>query len=199
MKKILGCVMGVVLAMALTCQGATFRPLPNESKADMGATHVAVITSADLAGATTNTCTITNVVTAAKQGYELVAMVLVTAFVDNATNAHASTAIIVGDGDDDNLYLTSTELNSVGTEVFLKYGRDAEAVTITNVVGTTTNTYIVRSAESVAAPAYGQKLYTAAGAITTTFTGTAAYALSTLDAGEVRLYFRVKDAAKSNP
>jgi hypothetical protein len=106
---------------------------------------VAVITYADLAVSGTNSCVVTNLVTDAKQSYELIAMLLKTPFVDDATNAHNSTLITVGDGSDADLYLTSTELNSNGTEVFLKFPRSERTLTTvsatrTNVTGVTINT-----------------------------------------------------------
>ena len=212
MKKTYGLgwvVMLVVLFMAMFCQAASWRPLPTESKAQMGATHVAVITYADLASGATNTFVLTNAVPAAKQGYELVGMVLVTPFVDNATNGHNSTAIKVGDGDDDDLYLTSTELNIHGTEVYVKFPREDRTFSTTKLTNSivylnattnlATNTIVYVSAAADAGSDFGRKLYTAAGAIKTTFTGTSPYPLSALAAGEVRLYFRVWDAAKQNP
>jgi hypothetical protein len=124
--------------------GAYVYPLTEQEKADTGANYMVKITHADLTEASTNTAqTITNVLAvAAKQGVELVAMVLKTPFTDDATNAFASVALTVGDGTDTDLYLDSTELNSYGAEVYLKYGRTgfngaATLAFVTNVADTT--------------------------------------------------------------
>jgi len=162
--------------MGMSASAGGVQPLRIEESVAWDATDVAIITYEDLTETTTNVAqTISDVMTvAAKQGLELVAAVLVTPFTDTATNAFASVAVTVGDGTDADLYLTSMELNSYGTEVYLQYGR-----TVWN-SGTTNNVTL----------SYGRKLYTAADTIDFVFTPTTGYALSALDAGEVRFYFR---------
>ncbi len=131
----------VLMLSASISMAATFRSLPLDSKADFGATHVATITYTDLTRTNLDgsSQTLSNLCdVAAKQSVEMVAMVLVTPFVDNATNAHNSTLLSVGDSTSDTLFLTSTELNSNGTEVYIKFGRNAVAgttATSTNVTG----------------------------------------------------------------
>ncbi|MEI7903042.1 MAG: hypothetical protein WCK89_22615, partial [bacterium] len=128
-KRLAGMTAIIILAAA-PGRGASFRPLPEQQQIYMGATHVAVITHADLTDTNVNTAqTLTNVFTVAeKQGVQLVAMQLITAF-NAGNNATGSVAVIVGDGTDTDLYLTSTELNSNLTEVWLKYGRSVQAAT----------------------------------------------------------------------
>jgi len=191
MKK-LG-LMVAILAVASLTMAATFRPLPEQEQAYIGATHVATIGYADLTDTNVNTAqTLTNVVSVeAKQGVQLVAMQLITAF-NAGNNATGSVAVIVGDGTDTDLYLTSTELNSNLTEVWLKYGRSVQAATsgvITNVIGATTNLVTVLTA--LTDDVTGRKLYTASDTIDFTFTPNAVNSLSQNTAGEVRFYFKI--------
>ncbi len=227
--KFVSSIMAVMLAAGIS-MGATFRSLPNESKADFGATHVATITYTDLADATNlaaGTYVISNICpVAAKQSVEMVAMVLVSGFYDTATNGHSSTAVTVGDGDSATTYMTSTELNTNGTAVYIKFGKSPLAVTSsiqTNVIaisllttncwvnGGTNQFYLVTNATITSETQTrltgitdlnnntGTKVYTSAGDLKFTFTGTSSYAMQDLDAGEVRFYFRLKDAAILNP
>jgi len=97
-----------------------------------GATHVAVIDYADLASYTTsNTAAVITNAILAKTGVEFVELMLDTAFDTGNTNYTGSVAVKVGDGSDDDLFLTSTELASDGSEVFIKYGAPNSA-TITS-------------------------------------------------------------------
>jgi hypothetical protein len=177
MKRLIGLmsVLGL-LAWGVRCNGSGFYKLPQESKADMGATHVAVITYADFSAYTAtngSTYVMSNLCTLAeKQGVEMVAMMLVTPFHDSVRpTTNASVMMQVGDLAETNLYLQSTQLDSDGTEVYLQYGRAT------------------------------QQLYTAANKLCFSFTGSAAPAssLSAMDSGEVRVYFRIRDAALPAP
>lgn len=159
-------VMGLVIVTMLAARlalASSFRPLPEQERANIGATHVATVTYADLTETNTNTAqTLTNVfAVAAKEGVQLVAMQLVTAFDTGNTNYTGSVLVTVGDGTDTDLYLTSAELASDGTEVWLKYGTT------------------------------GRKVYTAADTIDFVFTPNSDEALSANTAGEVRFYFKV--------
>ena len=100
-------------------------------------------------------------------GVELTGMELVTAFVSSDATL-LSTAVVVGDGSSTNRFLTSTELNAAGTEVFLKGG-----------------------APALSAVPY---VYTADDTVDVVVTGTAAKLLNTHTAGKVRFYFTVTDA-----
>lgn len=133
-------VLAMVLVMAGFVSAASFRPLPEQEQAHIGATHVATITHADLTETNVDTAqTLTNVfVVAAKQGVQLVAMQLITAF-DAGNNATGSVCVTVGDGTDTDLYLTSTELNSNLTEVWLKFGRSVQAETSGSLIYAKTN------------------------------------------------------------
>ena len=110
----------MVLLVAGWTQAASFRPLPEQEQVNLGATHVLTMTYADFTETTTNTAqTFTNVfAVSAKEGVQLVAMQLKTAYDTGNTNYTGSCAVTVGDGADADLYLTSTELASDGTKCF---------------------------------------------------------------------------------
>jgi hypothetical protein len=188
----------VIIVMLLVCgfgaQAASFRPLLEQEKAHLGATHEATITYADFTQTNTNTAvTLTNVFPVlAKQGVELKAMQLVTAFDTANTNYTGSVAVTVGDGTDADLYLTSTELASDGTEVWVKLGRSVQEATsgvVTQVVGGVTNAITVLTA--LTDDSTGRKVYTAADTVDFTFTPNAEEALDALTVGEVRFYFKI--------
>jgi len=126
--------------------GATVRPLGLEERALRGATHVVNIGHADLTETTANTPQTLAALFAvqAKMGVEVTCFELVTGFAYSTTNGFNSVALTVGDGADGDLYLTSTEINSEGSEVWLKEGRFVwnTATTgsfVTNVADTTSN------------------------------------------------------------
>lgn len=227
--KFVSSIMAVMLAASIS-MGATFRSLPHESMADIGATHVAVITYSDLASATNlaaGTYVVSNICpVAAKQSVEMVAMILVAPFYDSATNGHSSTTVTVGDGTSATAFMTSTEMNTNGTAVYVKFGTSPAALTTstqTNIIAVTFNTtncwvnggtnqfYLVTNITATAETQTrvtgitdlnnntGTKVYTSANDLKFTFTGTSSYAMQDLDAGEVRFYFRIKDAAVANP
>lgn len=129
------------------------------------ATHYGEITFADLTAAG-NTQSFNLAVIAAKLGLMLVHAQLVDAFV-SSDGSLVSTAITVGDSGSANRFLTSMELNSVGTPIWLKGG-------------VALNPYL--------------QVYTAADNLIVAFTATAAKLLNTHTAGKVRFYFRVVDA-----
>ena len=217
MKKILtiGLMVLTVLAMVGLVQAANWVPLGAQEAAVLGATHVARVTFEDLADSTdTNTAlVITNIHPfAAKDAVECVGMVLETAFTSGNTNYTGSVLLTVGDSSDADLFLTSTELASDGTEVWFKFGRsDVETITVaatlatntiiylgaTNDVLTNTTIYVpAKPTASAAAGVAGQKIYTAANYLYLTLTPNAEEALSANTAGAFRLYFRVRQGGK---
>lgn len=134
-------VMVMVAALVMVAglvQAATIRPMPISEEAHFGATHLVTVKYSDLTEATANTAqSLTNLISvAAKQSVELVAMMLVTPWAVGNTNYTDSCLLEVGDGTDSDLYLTSTELASDGTEVFLKFGRSPEALSTTSATRT---------------------------------------------------------------
>jgi len=189
--------MGLVAVGAYA--GGGLYVLPLNDQGPKGATHVVKITQADLTEAVSNTAqTITTLFpVAAKQGVECIAAVLKTAFVDSTEAALASVTLTVGDGTDADLFLTSMELDSYGTEVFLKYGRTQAGVATTIyaapvTTGTCTNAYSVMVDGS-----YGKKLYTTADTVDFVFTPAGGvHGLVDLTAGEVWIYFRVWDGSR---
>jgi len=120
MKKLIT-MMIMVLGMALFAQATEWQPLSALEAADTGANRVLIVDYADLTTTTTNTAQTLTVSIPAKAAVRFVGMELVTAFDTANTNYTGSLAVIVGDGADDNLFLTSTELASDGTEVWAKF------------------------------------------------------------------------------
>lgn len=209
MKSKFGLCVSVIVFLAGLVQvgsAAQWRPLGVEGAAlEGGATHVLTLDYTDLAtGTDTNTAVVlTNIVEfAAKTGAELLYMKLNTAFDTANTNFTGSTLLEVGDSADADLFLTSTELASDGTEVFLAYGRrDADTITSTvtkqtvSLTDTNAVTAVVVTNALVAstgtAGVVGRKLYTAANYLKVTFTPNAEEALSANTSGSVSLYFRL--------
>lgn len=174
----------MVLAMVIgmTSQAATLTPLDAREAALMGATHVVRIAAEDMAASTsTNTALVlSNILVSAKEQLECVAMVLDKAFDTGNTNYTGSVALTVGDSTDADLYLTSTELASDGSEVFLKAGRaDAPTVAVTTGFVATVTSGVI-----------GKKIYTTSDYIKLTFTPNTEEALSANTAGVVSVYFR---------
>lgn len=192
---VMAAVVGLAVAPAMAASGA-FKALPTEARASIGATHFVEFTPADFAASTaTNTALcITNAIPA-KWAVSFVAMVLETAFDTKNTGFTGSCAMKVGDASDDDLFLTSTELASDGTEVWAKFG-PPNAYTITPTIATTpaTNGIVYAAMTNVTAAAtagvLGQVVYASAGIVRYTFTPNAEEGLYTNQVGKVRLYFK---------
>jgi len=166
----------------------------HESVALAGATHRVVLTHEDLTLTTTNgTAQTVELFNAqAKEGVELVAAVLKTAFLSSSQTGLVSVAVTVGDAADPDRYLTTTEVCSHGTEVWLKYGRGVSDATTTTLVydkggDTDAGTNVVVTAVVPAQNVYTTE--TAVNAVATPTTG--AFGLDALTQGELWLYFRV--------
>jgi len=168
----------MILALgALVAGAAEWRPVAlEESAANGGATRVLTVDYADLTTAATNTAQTLTVAIPAKCAVRLTAMVLDAAFDTANTNYTGSLAVTVGDGSDVDLYLTSTELASDGTEVWKKFGNTAWNS------GTATNVTF----------AYGSKVYTAADTLDFIFTPNAEEAVSANTSGAMKFYFYLK-------
>jgi hypothetical protein len=140
MKRTMAMAVAVWMAVLVAAQAWQWGALSvPEMAAHGGATHVAIFKYSDFTMATTNTAqTFTNGV-AARTGVECMGMVLDAAFDVGTTNYTGSCLLKVGDGSDDDLFLTSTELASDGTEVFVKYG-PPNSVAVT--AGLQTNTVV---------------------------------------------------------
>ena len=156
-------VIGVVVVEAGSLQ---IRPLTEQEKAELGANMEVQVLYTNLTTTTTNTAQTLTMNVQAKYGVKLAAMMLKKAFDTSNTNFTGSLAVKVGDGDDDDKYLTSTELASDGTEVWMKFGETTGSV------------------------------YTAADTVDFIFTPNAAEAVGSNTVGEVRFYLRILDAAK---
>lgn len=138
-----------------------------EEVAVRGGANVGVeIVAADLTAATA-TQTINLLTVAAKMGAALVSIELKEAFA-SSDETLISTAFTVGDGSLATRWLSSTEANAAGTEVFLKGG-------------TLANTAL-------------PYVFTGDDTIDLFLTATTGKALNTHTAGKLRLYFNVTDA-----
>lgn len=180
MKKQALIAIAILTGVSLAAAAPTVRPVTIQQSAKMGATHVVEIDYADFTETSTNTAESfgSSFPVVAKMGVECVGAQLITAFTTGNTNFTTSVAVTVGDGTDADLYLTSTELASDGTEVWWKYGRSVWNS------GSATNVTL----------SYGQKVYTGTDNIDFTFTPNAEEALSACTAGKILLYFKIQDA-----
>lgn len=184
--------LAVLVLIGATTNAAEYRPCSAQERSFYGATHVVVLDHDDLTTATTNTAqTLTNVLTvAAGEAVQFVVGVLDEDF--DSQNIYytntTSTLLEIGDGSDTDLFASSTELASDGTEVDVILPRTAETA-ITTTTGAIEGTNYVKTA-TVATTVYGRKLYTSAGFVAFQFTPNAEEALSWLSKGKIRLYFK---------
>lgn len=164
MKKFLIGLMAAVCAV-FVARAVEITALDSAQAAKWDATHVVTLSHEDLTDTNTATFaqTITSGVVAAKSGVELKALILKEPFNINTatTNAYNTTTLSVGDSASNTVFLTSTELNENGTEVYVKYGTG------------------------------GSKVYTASNNFRFAFTGMTNNSLADLTRGKVELYFRV--------
>ncbi|MFA5401274.1 MAG: hypothetical protein WC359_12575 [Dehalococcoidia bacterium] len=146
--------MTFLLMGASLLQGASYRPVLEQERGFVGATHVATFTYADMTETNVDTPQTNSTVftVKAKQRVELIGMELVTAF-NAGDNATGSVCVIVGDGSDPDFYLDSTELDSNKTEVWSKFGRAYQGVTTatsTNMTNVALSTATVLAGVTVA-------------------------------------------------
>ena len=211
MKKMAMLAVLAWVCMGMVAQAASWYALGvPEMAAHGGATHMAVFTHEDLTKTNTNTAQYFTNSIAARKGLECVALLLDTAFTVGTTNYTDSCLLRIGDGSDDDLFLTSTELASDGTEVFVKFGppnaytaTSTPTTTTTNLItllaGATnvsqkvTNTVVktVSVATTTTAGELGRKVYSSAGNLVFKFTPDANQSVSQFTAGQVRVYFRM--------
>lgn len=143
--------------------------LLNESRVAERADLEVLITHEDLTEATANTTQKLTFPIADRMSVELSRVILDEPFEDTTDAAFNTTAVIVGDDGSTNRFLTSTELNVNGAEVYLKNG------TGTNLV------------------------YTAADTIDFIFASMAAKNLAALNKGRVRFMFKIADERINAP
>jgi hypothetical protein len=174
MKKIT--MLMALLVLAGVAQTAEWRVLDSLEQARTGATRVYTVDYTDLTATTTNTAQTLTVAVPAKTAVQMTLMELETAFDTADTNYTGSLAVTVGDETDADLYLTSTELASDGSEVWKKFGN-----TVWN-SGATNNVTLV----------LGQKVYTSADTIDFAFTPNTEEAVSANVSGKVHFYFKVQ-------
>jgi hypothetical protein len=176
----------LLVLVAGVAQAAQWRALDSMEQARTGANRVYEMDHNDLTTTTTNTAQTLTVAVKAKQAVQFVFMELETAFDTANTNHTGSLAVTVGDGTDADLYLTSTELASDGTEVWKKFG-PVPTVTATATGETSTNLTV-----TVTSVDMGRKVYTADDTIDFVFTPNAEEAVSANVQGKARFYFNVQ-------
>ena len=112
-------------------------PLNDNERAATGFTHRINITHEDLTETTANTAqTIAIFTVSAGDVVNDAALAVTTPFEDASDNAFNTTTVQVGDGDDTDQYIASTEVNVNGTEVkYMACAADAQlAYTATDTV-----------------------------------------------------------------
>lgn len=165
-----GIVSGVFMGAGLAqmaqnpyCLGLKVVPLPRDTAAGTGFTHLIILTFDDLTEVTANTAqTIALLAVQAGDAVLRAATLLKTAFTDASDAAFNTTAAVIGDGGDTDRFIASQELNSNGTEVFYK-------------VHPSTTPFV----------------YTAADTIDIVVSAMAAKALNDIDAGELHVYLGI--------
>lgn len=120
-KMMLGISLGVMTIAAMV-YGTEYRPAPEQTKAALGATHVIRLKYSDLTETNASTAqTLTVMTVQTNQALEGVMAVLKTAFYGGSTNI-SSTKVQLGEASSEGKYLNEMEVNSNGTEEFLKFG-----------------------------------------------------------------------------
>jgi hypothetical protein len=138
-------------------------PLNVNERAATGFTHRINITHEDLTETTANTAqTIAIFTVAAGDVVNDAALAVSTAFEDASDNAYNALAIVVGDGDDTDQYIVSTEVNKNGTEILYR-----------------------------ACAVDAQLAYTAADTVDIVFPAMADKSLSNIDVGELDVFLSV--------
>lgn len=215
MKRLM--VLVAIMAMSGVVGAYEFRPLGVAEMAQWGATHVLDVDYSDLKkiedATTNNTPATITVAVPAKTAVELRAMILDEAFDTAETNYTGSCLLQVGDGSDVDLHLTSTELASEGTEVFVKFAPLAAATAVSTVTPMTKSVYVAADGEgtnfvaqavctnatvatTVSVAELGRKASTSAQNVVLTFTPNADEALADNVQGKVRLFFRLTEWKK---
>jgi hypothetical protein len=130
-------------------------------------THKVVLTHADLTETAANTAQVIEMITVAAGDIVTdAAFIMTTSFTDASDAAFNTVAVTVGDGGSATRYLSSTETNSNGTEVFYKAG------TLT-----------------------AGNMYTVADTVDITFNSMALKSLVDIDAGSLTILLKVVRAA----
>lgn len=144
--------------------------IPLQEAAEIGFNWKIVLDSDDLTETTANTAqTIELIDVEVGSIVRDCAAYLKTPFEDASDTAFNVTTVIIGDGDDDNRYLTSTELNENGTEIDAKIETHA------------TNSL--------------PYAYTSADTIDAVFGGMSGKSLSNVDTGELHVFLNVVNLA----
>jgi len=148
-----------MILMALTISAlfasAEWRAATQSEMDRTGANRVFEVDYTDLTTTTTNTAQTLTVAVPAKAAVQFMLMELDTAFDTANTNYTGSLAVIVGDGSNDDAYLTSTELASDGTEIWKKFGPTATREKVYTVADTLDFKFTPNTEEAVSANTSG--------------------------------------------
>lgn len=167
--KIYAVLLVLVLVALVPALAGGFYPLPLQSQAHMGATHMAVLKAGDMATATTTNGPVTNVLFTAQtyQAVDLVAMTVPAVFDTGRTNG---ATVSCGDTNGATQFMTASQIGPTST-VYVAYGNG-------------TNTGAVATLQA-------KKVYTQATAVRAIFTPDTSSAAADFTKGEVRFYFRI--------
>jgi len=197
-KAIQTVILVAALLVGSIAQAQTMKQLTEQEKADTSANWVYTLKYGDFNVASTNTAETNTVNILAKQGFRVVAMTLPTAFETGSSALWTtSVGVVVGDGTDADLFLTSTELASDSTEVFLKYGRSGFQTLSLNTINLSSGSTNYNAVTNVTiSQTEGTKVYTSDDTIDFIFTPSNEEMLSSNTAGEVRFYIEIWDSTR---
>lgn len=217
MKKwMIWAVLGLAVVFVAADAEATARmyPLPVEAQARYGATHVYIVKAGDFSQTTNDTAETLSYTVGAKQAAEFVGLELKTAF--NLTNLTVS----VRDTDTADKFLSAVQIGANLTPIYFAFPSllggtitvtptlatnsfataivlAKDGANVTNATLTTAATvYVTGVSATFTGVEKGQAAWTAAKAIQFVFTPANGCNVAAATAGEVRFYFRMRDAAK---
>jgi len=180
--------LAALLITTISANAASYGPIGVQEGALWGANYLVQISEGDLTNTVTNSAqTISSCLSVvSNSAVEMVALVVDTPADSGNTNYTGSTLLKIGDGDDDDRYLTSTELNVDGTEVWFKLGPpNGGTITVTpSSVTLTTMTYAVQTASGITNPGIPAVVATGITASATTYL-VATNATASLSASEL--------------
>lgn len=187
---------GLVLATAPAAQAYTWGPVSSQEAAQWGGNYLFTWNHTDLTNTTTNATQTFALSVVSNSSVEFVAFVLDEACDSGDTNWTGSTLLHIGDGTDADLFLTSTEMNVDGTEVWFKLPPlNSNTVSLTVQTGVFTNdaralvtNVLLTSSQAL----LGGKVYTVNDTIDAIFTPNAEESVSALSNGAGRAYFRIR-------
>jgi hypothetical protein len=197
-KQMMMAMVAAALALAAVpaAKAYTWGPISSQEAAQWGGNYLFTWTHNDLTNTTTNATQTFTLPVVSNSSVELAVFVLDEACDSGDTNYTGSTLLHIGDGTDADLYLTSTELNVDGTEIWFKLPPvNSNTVTLTLQTGVHTNdarAVVTNATLTVAEALLGGKVYTVDDTVDVVFTPNAEESVSALSNGAGRAYFRIR-------